>query len=87
MTKRQQAIALAKEAYRVWLHLAVKSTGFSVTDDEQHPFRFVGPIGGHGYVVWLKKNGSLSYAYKATEREDYLDTDVRNVERLAYGRA
>ena len=71
MTSRQKAIAQAKEAYRLFITRGVKSVGFSVTDDEQHPYRLVGPIGGHGFVVYLKSNGTLSFTYRATEQEDY----------------
>jgi hypothetical protein len=73
MTKRQQAVSAAKEAYRLFITRGIKQEGFSVTDDEQHPYRMVWPIGGHGFVVFLKANGSLSWAYAATEREDYLE--------------
>ena len=72
MTNRQKAIAKAKEAYRLFITRGIQSKGFSVTDDEQHPYRAVGPIGGDGFVVCLKANGAFSWAYRATEQEDFI---------------
>jgi hypothetical protein len=67
MTDRQKAIAKAREAYRFWNTTGIKPVGFTVTDDEQHPFRFV----AHGWVIRLRDQGKVSFCYRATEPEDF----------------